>query len=214
MARLGHVAVVVAIELEQPHVGMAHDPHHAPEIGVLLITAEHLQFAVAREDEHRRRIGPHVVHRRHVIDQRLRVGQPQLAAARKVRHRLAAVGDQGHEGRIGIDSVGGKPPLVEADHRGQVAAGRVPGNKDPLRIAPVRGDVFDNPRGGRSSIRHTVGHLHLRHKAVLHADDRHAVSLQRLGDLAATARQASAVKPDDCRKALRIGREIDIQAAH
>ena len=47
VGRLGHLAVVVAVQLHDRRVRVADDLHHAPEICVFLVTAEHLQLAIA-----------------------------------------------------------------------------------------------------------------------------------------------------------------------
>ena len=51
MPGLRHVAVVEAVELVNPHVGMPRHAHHAPEVGVLLVAPQHLPLAVARKDQ-------------------------------------------------------------------------------------------------------------------------------------------------------------------
>ena len=47
VGRLGHLAVVVAVQLHDRRVRVADDLHHAPEIRVFLVAAEHLQLAIA-----------------------------------------------------------------------------------------------------------------------------------------------------------------------
>ena len=47
VGRLGHLAVIVAVQLHDRRVRVADNLHHAPEIRVFLVAAEHLQLAIA-----------------------------------------------------------------------------------------------------------------------------------------------------------------------
>ena len=47
VGRLGHLAVIVAVQLHDRRFRVADNLHHAPEIRVFLVAAEHLQLAIA-----------------------------------------------------------------------------------------------------------------------------------------------------------------------
>ena len=152
MARLGHVAVVEPVEFPDLDVGMPRHLHHAPEIGVLLVAAQHLPPAVAREDQDRRAVGTYVVQRRHVVHDHLRIGNPHFAASREMGHDLPAVRDQRRERRVGVDAVGRHPAFVQPDHRSQVTARRMSGDEDQPRVAAVGSNVFHHPSGRSGGI--------------------------------------------------------------
>ena len=193
---------------------MPRHAHHAPEVGVLLVAPQHLPLAVARKDQHRAAVGAHVAQRRHVVHQRLRIGQPQFTAPFEMRHHLPAVGDQRHKRRIGVDAVRLQPALVQPDHRREVTPCRMPGHEHPPGVAAVRGDVLHHPCRRCGRIVDTVGDLHRRREAVLHAHHGQALVFQCLGDLAPSARQPAAVVPHHGRKAGFPDRIINIQPAH
>lgn len=213
MARLGHVAVVEPVEFPDLDVGMPRHLHHAPEIGVLLVAAQHLPPAVAREDQDRRAVGTYVVQRRHVVHDHLRIGNPHFAASREMGHDLPAVRDQRRERRVGVDAVGRHPAFVQPDHRSQVTARRMSGDEDQPRVAAVGSNVFHHPSGRSGGIRHAVGDLHARSEAVIHAHHGESFAAQRFRNLAPPAGQAPAVEPHDGRKSLPIRRPANVQPA-
>lgn len=89
----------------------------------------------------------------------------------------------------------------------------MPGDEDQLRVPAVGSDVLHHPRGRRRGILHTVGDLHAREEAVIHAHDGEPLFAQSLRDFTTPSRQAAAVKPHDGREALRIRRVINVEPA-
>ncbi len=86
-------------------------------------------------------------------------------------------------------------------------------NEDFLRISAFGRQVLDCPRRRCSRILDAVGYLNFGAKAVSRSNDRDALVLQGFGDLLLTARQTTAVKPNDCSEILCGFWDIDIQFA-
>ena len=72
-----HLAVVEALQFVQLRSLVAHDFHHAHQVGIFLVSPQHLEVAVARDEHQRRRILPDVKKRRELIDDRLGTGIPR-----------------------------------------------------------------------------------------------------------------------------------------
>jgi len=115
-------AVPVALEFVEGDPLVPGDLEHAHEVGVLLVAAEHLHFAVAGEQERGRGIGPDVVEGREFVDDGLLAGDTAFATDGHVGDGVAAEGDEPRD-LVGIDPVGLEPAFVEAYHAGEVAAG-------------------------------------------------------------------------------------------
>ena len=81
MGRLGHLSVIESIKLKQLGIRVADLLHHAPQVGVLLVTPEHLQVAISSDQQQRRRIFADMIQRRQFINDRLRAGNPALGPA-------------------------------------------------------------------------------------------------------------------------------------
>ena len=68
-----HCAVVETVDLEQLSVGVMVELQHAPEVGVLFVSAEELALALAAYQQDGRTVAAHIVERCILVDERIEV---------------------------------------------------------------------------------------------------------------------------------------------
>ena len=149
--RLGHGAVVISAYLVQVGFRMPRQFHHPPHVGILLVAAKELLFAVARDEHQGRGILPHVEQRGILVNGWLQVAYAVHVPVGKVAYHLPAEGNQSGNG-VGVYTIFIKPLLVQPQHGDEVAAGRVSRQEDFLRAAAILGNLLECPGHGRRRI--------------------------------------------------------------
>ena len=142
--RAAHVEVVVAGQL---HVLALQAVLAAERCVVLRHLDPEFRLRPAHRDEDGQRPARRVAQRTQAL--RGLPVEADLLVHGGVGHRLA-VEDAG-DGYRSLDDVGGQAlglPVVGQRHRGEVAAGRVAGDVQAVRVASVRGDVAPGPGDG------------------------------------------------------------------
>ena len=127
-----HFSVIVSIQFTQFCIGVPNDLHHSPEVRVFLVSAQQFQVPIAGYQQHGRSVVSHVIERCHFINDWLFVINASLFANCEMSNCVAAEGDESGD-LICIELVDVQPPLIEADHAGEISTGRMATNEDALR---------------------------------------------------------------------------------
>ena len=111
----GHLVVIVAVEFKNCRIGMTNDLHHSPHISIFLITAKHLEFTIAGDEQQGRAVFSYVIQWRHIVEDWLFVIDTPLAANCKVGDGVSTVRNQPGK-LIRINVVLGQPAFVQTNH--------------------------------------------------------------------------------------------------
>ena len=90
-----HTLVIKALQFMELRLPVPGHLHHAPEAGILLVAAQHLQLPVPGDEHQGRSIGPHVKQRRKPVDHGLLPGNTALFPGGEVRDGVPAEGNEG-----------------------------------------------------------------------------------------------------------------------
>ena len=143
--------MAVAIELQDGDVLMAGDLHHAAEVGVFFVTAEHFEFAIAGDQEEGRSVFADVVEGGEFIDDGAGVGNATLLSDREMSNGVTAEGDESGE-TVGVNAMEFEVGLIESDHGGEVAAGGVAAEENEMGRTAISGDVMEDPGDGSGAV--------------------------------------------------------------
>src|SRR5205823_3722600 len=153
------------------------------------------------------------------LEQRLR---RRIIRQAEVLVSLAVVGFLGREalGRNAAlddgegESLGLQVAVVDANQGGELGAGGVAHDENPLRIAAVLRDVVVHPADGLGYVAKDGAHFHVGQEAVARGDEDETLVRERLRldlDVRPVARlPASAVNPEDHWQIFRILRRVDV----
>ena len=188
--------MTVTIDFVEIGLGVSNEFHHACQILVFVVAAIEFKLAVAADEHQRRTVVAHPVEWGILVDGGLQRGDALhladvvmgdgLSAERHIHHHL-----------VGIDAVGLQPSLVQAEHHGEIAAGRVACDNDFLDVAAIFADVVEHPRNGFGSIVDGLLRSDLRQQSVVGADHHISFLLQLCGNLLAARLESSPVEPHD-----------------
>lgn len=207
-----HLAVVVAVELHEFCIWMSDHLHHAPQICVFFVAAQHFEFSISGNQQQRWGVFSNVKQRSHVVDDGLFSINALFFANGEMSDRVSTEWDESRN-LVRIDVVCRQPVLVQSDHAGEISAGRVTADENSICRSAVLRDISERPCDRRGRIINAGCDLNSWAQSIADSHNSDALLAKFLRDSPFSAGQSAAMKPDDCCEILDARRIVDIQLA-